>query len=54
MKIDRIANSAKYRMDEQFQDLLIFGILIVFIIKKKFKLQKYLKFKIRKTLNVGN
>ena len=35
MKIDKIANSAEYQMDEQFQILLIFGILIIFQIKKK-------------------
>ena len=35
MKISKIANGAKYRMDEKFKNLLIFGILIVFQIKKK-------------------
>ena len=30
MKIDKIANGAEYRMDEQFQNSLIFGILIIF------------------------
>ena len=35
MKIGEIANSAEYRMDEQFQNLLIFGILIIFQIKNK-------------------
>ena len=35
MKIDKIANCAEYRMDEQFQNLLIFGIFIIFQIKKK-------------------
>ena len=35
MKISKIANGGKYRMDEQFQNLLIFGILIIFQIKKK-------------------
>ena len=35
MKIDKIANSAEYRMDKQFQYFLIFGILIIFQIKKK-------------------
>ena len=34
-KIDKIANGAEYRMDEPFQNLLIFGILIIFQIKKK-------------------
>ena len=34
MKIENIANGAKYRMNEQLQNLLIFGILIIF--------QKYL------------
>ena len=36
MRIGKIASDAEYRMDEQFQNLLIFGILIVFQIKKKF------------------
>ena len=35
MKIDKIANGAEYRMDEQFLNLVIFGILIIFQIKKK-------------------
>ena len=35
MKIDEIANSAEYQMYEQFQNLLILGILIIFQIKKK-------------------
>ena len=30
MKIDKIAIGAEYRMDEQFQNLLIFRILIIF------------------------
>ena len=30
MKIEKISNGAEYRMDEQFQNLLIFGILIIF------------------------
>ena len=35
MKIGKIANGAEYRMDKQFQNLLIFGILIIFQIKMK-------------------
>ena len=34
MKISKIASSAKYRMDKQFQNLLIFWISIVFQIEK--------------------
>ena len=34
MKTGKIPSGAKYRMDEQFQILLIFGILIVFGIEK--------------------
>ena len=34
MGISKIASVVKYRMDEQFQNLLIFGILIVFQIEK--------------------
>ena len=30
MKIGKIANGAEYRLDEQFQNLLIFWILIIF------------------------
>ena len=40
MKIDKIANVSKYRMDEQFQNLLIFEIFIIFQIKKKIKIPK--------------
>ena len=35
MKIDEIADGAEYRMNEQLQNLLIFGILIIFQSKKK-------------------
>ena len=35
MKIDKIPNSAEYQMDEQFQNLLILGIFLIFKIKKK-------------------
>ena len=35
MKIKKFANGAEYRMDEHFQNLLIFGISIIFQIKKK-------------------
>ena len=34
MKISQIANGAEYQRDEQFQNLLIFGILIIFQITK--------------------
>ena len=37
MTIDKISNVAEYRMDEQFQNLLIFGIFIIFQIKKNSK-----------------
>ena len=40
MKISKIANGAEYRMDEQFQNYLIFGILIIFQIKKKIYIPK--------------
>ena len=30
MRIEKIASGAEYRMDEEFQNFLIFGILIVF------------------------
>ena len=35
MRIGKIASGPEFRMDEQFQNLLVFGILIVFQIKKK-------------------
>ena len=35
MKIDKISNGPVYQMDERFQNLLIFGILIIFHIKNK-------------------
>ena len=35
MKIGKILNSAEYRMDAQFQNLLIFEISIIFKIKNK-------------------
>ena len=37
-KIGKIENGAEYRMDEQFQNLLIFGILILSQIKKKIQI----------------
>ena len=40
MKIDKIANGAEYRMDEQFQKLENFGILIIFQTKKKIQIPK--------------
>ena len=33
MRIDKIASSAEYRIKKQFQNLLIFGIWIVFQIE---------------------
>ena len=38
MKIDKIANSAESRMDKNFQNLSIYGILIVFQTKKILKI----------------
>ena len=46
MRIGKIASSAEYRMDEQSQNLLMFGILIVFGIEKKF--WKFINFTIWK------
>ena len=37
MSIGKIASDAEYRMDEQFQNLPIFGILIFLQIKKILK-----------------
>ena len=36
----KIANGEEYRMDEQFQNLIIFGILIILKIKKKIEIPK--------------
>ena len=38
MRIDKIASSAEYRMNKQFQNLLIFGISIVLEIEKILKI----------------
>ena len=38
MRIGKIASSAEYRIDKQFQNLLIFGIAIDFQIKKILKI----------------
>ena len=40
MKIGKIANGAEYRMDKQLQNMLIFGILIIFQIKKNILIPK--------------
>ena len=37
MRISKIAGSVEYRMEKQFQNLLICGILIVFQIEKNSK-----------------
>ena len=37
MGIDKIASGAKYRMDEPLQSLRIFGISLIFQIKKNLK-----------------
>ena len=38
MRIGKIASSVEYRMDKQFQNLLIFGISIVFQIQEILKI----------------
>ena len=40
IKISNIANGAEYRMDEHFQNFLIFGVLIIVQIKKKIYILK--------------
>ena len=42
IKIRKIASGAEYRIDEHFQNFLILGILIIFQIKKKIYIPKYL------------
>ena len=44
MRIGKITSGAKYRMDEKFKTLLIFGILTVFQIEKFLKIDELLKF----------
>ena len=38
MRIDKIASSAEYRMDKKLDNLLIFGISIIFEIEKILKI----------------
>ena len=45
MRIDKIASIAEYRMDKQFQNLLIVGISIVFHIQKTLKICYFSIFK---------
>ena len=40
MRIDKIPNGAEYRMDEQFEKLENFWILIIFQTKQKIKIPK--------------
>ena len=40
MRIDKIASGAEYRMYDQFLNFLMFGILIIFQIKKKIWIPK--------------
>ena len=40
IKNSKIANGAEYQMVEQFQNFLIFGISIIFQIKKKIEIPK--------------
>ena len=49
MKIDKVANGAEYRTDEQFQKLENLGILIIFRTKKKIKIPKV--FNLENSLN---
>ena len=51
-KIGRIAIGAEYRMDEKFQNLLIFGISLIFQITKKITFQIYLMYGIPKIYNL--
>ena len=44
MKIGKIAIGAEYRMDEQFQNLPIFRILIILQITKKIEIPKISNF----------
>ena len=63
MRGGKIASSAEYRMDERSQNLLIFGIFIVFWIEKNSgnlsilqfgNLQKFPIYKITKISNLKN
>ena len=46
MRIGKIASSAEYRMDKQFQNLLIFRISIIFEIVKILKINNFSSCKI--------
>ena len=54
MRIDKIISGMEYRIDKQFQTLIIFGILIVFQIEKILKIcyfsnsKNYKNFQFRK------
>ena len=48
MRIGKIASSAEYRMDKQFQNLLIFKNLLIF------QFRKFLKFLISKVPKILN
>ena len=60
MRIGKIASSAEYRMDEQSQNLLIFGISIVFWIEKNsgnlliLQFGNFQKFPIYKITKISN
>ena len=63
MRIDKIATSAEYRMEKQFQNLLIFEILIVFqigqilenlLIFQVLKFWKFFNFSIHKIPEISN
>ena len=42
MRIGKIVSDAKYRMNEQFQNFLIFGVLEFSKLKRKLKFQKFI------------
>ena len=60
MRIGKIASNAEYRMDQQSQNLLIFGILIVFWIEKNcgnlfiLQFENFQKFPIYKITKISN
>ena len=43
IRISKIASGAEYRMDGQFQNFLMFGILIVFEIENTLKIIQFFK-----------
>ena len=53
VKIGKIANGAEYRIDERFQNFLIFGIFGIFQIKKNIWIPKISNFENSQNFQFG-